>query len=53
MLARQDGTRPQTWNDYYRVGEARPVAEQRFGPHRAAPRDRIAVRRARSAATRN
>jgi hypothetical protein len=53
MLARQDGTRPQTWNDYYRVGEARRAAEQRFRPHRAAPRDRIAVRRPRSTATRN
>ena len=47
MLARQDGTRPQTWNDYFRVGEACRVAEQRFGlradrsarPDRRAPSD--------------
>ena len=45
MLARQDGTRPQTWNDYYRVGEACRVAEQRFGLRRTAPRDRTAARR--------
>jgi hypothetical protein len=44
MLARQDGTRPQTWNDYYRVGEARRAAEQRFGLRRAAPRDWTAAR---------
>ena len=37
MLARQDGTRPRLWNDYYRVGEACRAAEQRFGlrQHRA------------------
>jgi hypothetical protein len=45
MLARQDGTRPQTWNDYYRVGEACRDAEQRFGLRRTAPRDRAAARR--------
>ena len=45
MLARQDGTRPQTWNDYYRVGEACRDAEQRFGLRRTAPRDRTAARR--------
>ena len=45
MLARQDGTRPQTWNDYYRVGEACRAAEQRFGLHRTAPPDRTAARR--------
>ena len=45
MLARQDGTRPQTWNDYYRVGEACRAAEQRFGLRRTAPRDRTAGRR--------
>ena len=44
-LARQDGTRPQTWNDYYRVGEACRAAEQRFGLRRTAPRDRTAARR--------
>jgi hypothetical protein len=45
MLARQDGTRPQTWNDYFRVGEACRVAEQRFGLRQTAPRDRTAARR--------
>jgi hypothetical protein len=45
MLARQDGTRPQTWNDYFRVGEACRAAEQRFELHRTAPRDRTAARR--------
>ena len=45
MLARQDGTRPQTWNDYFRVGEACRGAEQRFGLRRTAPRDRTAARR--------
>jgi hypothetical protein len=44
MLARQDGTRPQTWNDYYRLGEACRAAEQRFGLRRTAPRDRTAAR---------
>jgi hypothetical protein len=45
MLARQDGTRPQTWNDYFRVGEACRAAEQRFGLRRTAPRDCTAARR--------
>ena len=45
ILARQDGTRPQTWNDYFRVGEACRAAEQRFGLRRTAPRDRTAARR--------
>jgi hypothetical protein len=44
MLARQDGTRPQTWNDYFRVGEACRAAEQRFGLRRTTPRDRTAAR---------
>jgi len=42
VLARQDGTRPRFWNDYYRVGEACCSAEQRFGLRRTAPRDRTA-----------
>ena len=42
MLARQDGTRPRFWNDYYRVGEACRAAEERFGLRRTAPRDRTA-----------
>jgi hypothetical protein len=29
MLARQDGTRPRLWNDYYQVGEACRTATQR------------------------
>ena len=44
-LARQDGTRPQGWNDYYRVGEVCRAAEQRFGLRLTAPRDRTAARR--------
>ena len=44
MLARQDGTRPRLWNDYYQVGEACRAAEQRFGLRRTAPRDRTAAR---------
>ena len=45
MLARQDGTRPRLWNDYYQVGEACRAAEQRFGLRQTAPRDRTAARR--------
>lgn len=45
LLARQDGTRPQTWNDYFRVGEACRATEQRVGLRRTAPRDRTAARR--------
>ena len=45
ILARQDGARPQTWNDYFRAGEACRAAEQRFGLRRTAPRDRTAARR--------
>jgi hypothetical protein len=45
MLARQDGTRPRLWNDYYQVGEACRAAEDRFGLRRTAPRDRTAARR--------
>ncbi len=41
-LARQDGTRPGIWNDFYRVREACQEAEARFGlrspPRRIAPR---------------
>ena len=44
MLARQDGTRPQTWNDYFRVGEALPGggAAVRAAPHRSARPNRRA-----------
>ncbi len=46
MLARQDGTRPRFWNDFYRVGEACRAAEERFWLRRTAPRDRTAARTA-------
>jgi hypothetical protein len=45
MLARQDGTRPSCWNDYYRVREASREAEERHGLRRTAPGDRTAGRR--------
>jgi hypothetical protein len=45
MLARQDGTRPSSWNDYYRVGEACRAAEERFGLRRTPPRDRTGAPR--------
>ena len=45
MLARQDGARPQFWNDYYRVREACQAAEERHGLRRTAPGDRTADRR--------
>jgi hypothetical protein len=45
ILARQDGTRPNSWNDYYRVGEACRAAEERFGLRRTAPRDRTGAPR--------
>ena len=41
-LARQDGARPQFWNDYYRVREACQAAEERHGLLRTAPADRTA-----------
>src|SRR3984957_4706477 len=44
-LARQDGARPQFWNDYYRVREACQSAEERYGLRRTAPGDRTADRR--------
>src|SRR6516162_4266937 len=50
-LARQDGTRPKTWNDYYRVREACQEAERRFGLRPTAPADRTAARRATRAET--
>lgn len=43
-LARQDGARPQFWNDYYRVREACQAAEERHGLRRTAPADRTAGR---------
>src|SRR5215831_163370 len=50
-LARQDGTWPKTWNDYYRVGEACHDAERRFGLRSTAPADRTAGRRPTRAET--
>ena len=44
-LARQDGTRPKVWNDFYRVREACQEAERRFGLRRTAPADRTTARR--------
>jgi hypothetical protein len=45
VLARQDGTRPSCWNDYYRVREACQAAEEGYGLRRTAPGDRTAGRR--------
>jgi hypothetical protein len=45
-LARQDGDRPATWNDFFRVREACRDAERRFGLRNTAPADRTAARRA-------
>jgi len=45
MLARQDGTRPRHWNDFYRVREACQAAEEHHGLWRTAPADRTAGRR--------
>ena len=50
-LARQDGTKPKTWNDYYRVREACQEAERRFGLRPTAPADRTAARRPARAET--
>ncbi len=44
-LARQDGTKPKTWNDFYRVREACQAVERRFGLRVTAPGDRTAARR--------
>jgi relaxase-like protein len=43
MLARQDGRRPRTSNDRYRVREACRAAEERYGLRRTAPGDRTAA----------
>jgi hypothetical protein len=50
-LARQDGDRPTTWNDFYRVRDACRDAERRFGLRGTAPADRTAARRATRAET--
>jgi MobA/VirD2-like, nuclease domain len=44
-LARQDGTKPRIWNDFYRVREACMAVERRYGLHVTAPGDRTAGRR--------
>jgi len=50
-LARQDGSRPKIWNDFYRVREACRAAETRFGLTATAPADRTAARRPSRAET--
>jgi hypothetical protein len=50
-LARQDGRKPSTWNDFYRVRDACRDAERRFGLRPTAPADRTAARRATRAET--
>jgi hypothetical protein len=50
-LARQDGTRPRVWNDFYRVREACRQAEERLGLRSTAPADRTAARRPSRAET--
>jgi hypothetical protein len=45
MLARQDGRRPSTSNDRYRVREACLAAERRYALRSTAPADRTAPRR--------
>jgi hypothetical protein len=44
-LARQDGGRPDVWNDGYRVRDACRAVEHRYGLRRTAPADRTAARR--------
>jgi hypothetical protein len=50
-LARQDGTRPRIWNDFYRVRDACQAAEQQLGLRSTAPADRTAARRPTRAET--
>lgn len=50
-LARQDGRRVSTSNDFYRLGEACRWAEQRFGLTFTAARDRTAAKRPSRAET--
>ena len=50
-LARQDGARPRTWNDFYRVREACQAAEERYGLRVTAPADRTAAKRPTRAET--
>jgi relaxase-like protein len=44
-LARQDGTKPRIWNDYFRVREACLAVERQYGLLVTAPGDRTAGRR--------
>jgi hypothetical protein len=44
-LARQDGTKPRIWNDYFRVREACLAVERRYCLRVTAPGDRTAGRR--------
>ena len=50
-LARQDGFRPRTWNDFYRVREACQAIEAQFGLRATAPADHTAARRPSRAET--
>jgi hypothetical protein len=50
-LARQDGIRAKTWNDFYRVRDACREAERWFGLRSTAPADRTAARRPARAET--
>jgi hypothetical protein len=50
-LARQDGGRVKTWNDFYRVREACQDAERRLGLRSTAPADRTAAKRPSRAET--
>jgi hypothetical protein len=50
-LARQDGARPNVWNDFFRVRAACQSAEGRLGLQRTAPADRTAARRPTRAET--
>ena len=43
-LARRDGRRPRTWNDFFRVREACQDAERRLGLRATAPADRTAAK---------
>ena len=50
-LARQDGGRVRTWNDFFRVRDACRDAERRLGLTATAPADRTAAKRASRAET--
>ena len=50
-LARRDGGRVKTWNDFFRVREACRAAERRLGLTATAPADRTAAKRASRAET--